>query len=104
MALMIIARLLAALALTYVSVTSSEFARLKSKYLGLESSSSYGGGHGSVWDNLVNAVIFLLLVVVIFKLWPPSADELSGLGPYASKISAAIATPFPGIDAAMDAL
>ena len=84
-----------AVATTYLLVSTEMFQETQQKYL----NSMIGCSICS--ERLVFVFLTLMNAIVVFRLWPASADELSGFGRYASQISTAISTPYPGPDAAV---
>lgn len=90
-----IMRALLAVAATYLIVSTDMFQDAQQKYL----TSVFG--YGICTERLVFVLMTIMNAIVIFRIWPASADELSGFGRYASQISTAISAPYPGSDAAV---
>lgn len=88
-------RALIAVGAAYLIVSTDVFQDVQEKYL----TSVFGSG--VCMKRSVFVLVTLMNAVVVFRLWPASADELSGFGRYASQISTAISAPYPGPDAAV---
>lgn len=95
MVLFMLARMLLAVGATYLLVSTEVFQDAQQKYV----TSVFG--YSTCVERLVFVLVTLMNAIVVFRLWPASADELSGFGRYASQISTAISAPYPGSDAAV---